>query len=122
MAKLAFYLFHSFFFFLRQGGHWFYIAVLLDVRCLCYSAKSNPMFHFCLFVSCNSKVLLTFATAVYFGCYKMMVAMAKVTHSDSGALIDGGMDLNAESGTAEYHFYLTDNTSTPSTPPLCQRR
>ena len=28
--------------------------------------------------------------------------MAKPTYSESGALIDGGMDLNTESGTAEY--------------------
>lgn len=47
-------------------------------------------------------------TALYFGCYKFMESMAKPTYSDSGALIDGGMDLNTESGTAEYvlkHFY-----------------
>ena len=34
--------------------------------------------------------------------------MAKPTYSESGALIDGGMDLNTESGTAEYvlkYFY-----------------
>ena len=42
------------------------------------------------------------ATALYFGCYKFMESMAKPTYSESGALIDGGMDLNAESGTAEY--------------------
>ena len=41
-------------------------------------------------------------TALYFGCYKFMVSMAKPTYSESGALIDGGMDLNTESGTAEY--------------------
>ena len=28
--------------------------------------------------------------------------MAKPAYSDTGALIDGGMDLNTESGTAEY--------------------
>ena len=28
--------------------------------------------------------------------------MAKPAYSDSGTLIDGGMDLNTESGTAEY--------------------
>ena len=31
-----------------------------------------------------------------------MESMAKPTYSESGALIDGGMDLNIESGTAEY--------------------
>lgn len=41
-------------------------------------------------------------TALYFGCYKFMESMAKPTYSESGALIDGGMDLNTESGTAEY--------------------
>lgn len=41
-------------------------------------------------------------TALYFGCYKFMESMAKPTYSESGALIDGGMDLNTESGTAEH--------------------
>lgn len=31
-----------------------------------------------------------------------MELMAKPTYSESGSLIDGGMDLNSESGTAEY--------------------
>lgn len=42
------------------------------------------------------------ATALYSGCYKFMASMAKPTYSSSGNLIDGGMDLNQESGTAEY--------------------
>lgn len=57
---------------------------------------------------CFFQVLLCMVTALYFGCYKFMESMAKPTYSDSGALIDGGMDLNTESGTAEYvlkHFY-----------------
>ena len=35
-----------------------------------------------------------------------MESMAKPTYSESGALIDGGMDLNSESGTAEYVLRL----------------
>lgn len=46
------------------------------------------------------------ATALYFGCYKFMESMAKPTYSESGALIDGGMDLNTGSGTAEYVVLL----------------
>ena len=48
------------------------------------------------------QVLLCMVTALYFGCYKFMESMAKPAYSDTGALIDGGMDLNTESGTAEY--------------------
>ncbi|XP_068721648.1 transmembrane protein 208-like [Montipora capricornis] len=47
-------------------------------------------------------VLLVMVTALYFGCYKFMESMAKPTYSESGALIDGGMDLNTGSGTAEH--------------------
>ena len=32
--------------------------------------------------------------------------MAVAVHSDSGALIDGGMDLNSESGTSEWVEYF----------------
>ncbi|RMX56636.1 hypothetical protein pdam_00002411 [Pocillopora damicornis] len=49
-----------------------------------------------------SWVLLVLATALYSGCYKFMASMAKPTYSSSGNLIDGGMDLNQESGTAEH--------------------
>lgn len=49
-----------------------------------------------------SWVLLLMATVLYFGCYKFMESMAKPAYSESGALIDGGMDLNTESGTAEH--------------------
>ena len=38
---------------------------------------------------------------VYGGCYKAMETMARPTYSDTGALIDGGIDLNMTSGMAE---------------------
>ena len=47
------------------------------------------------------------ATVLYFACYKFMESLARPTYGESGALIDGGMDLNCGSGTAEYiyHYY-----------------
>ena len=61
----------------------------------------NNFLKFCILPFCT-KVLLVLATALYSGCYKFMASMAKPTYSSSGNLIDGGMDLNQESGTAEY--------------------
>ena len=37
----------------------------------------------------------------YFGTYKFMSSMAKATYDASGVLMDGGIDLNMESGMAE---------------------
>ena len=45
--------------------------------------------------------LLLFGSGVYFACFKMMESMSKATYSDSGALVDGGIDLNMSSGMAE---------------------
>ena len=42
------------------------------------------------------------ATVLYFACYKFMESLARPTYAESGALVDGGMDLNCGSGTAEY--------------------
>ena len=55
-------------------------------------------YYLCLFLF---QTMFVFATLVYFGCYKFMASMATPTHSESGVLIDGGMDLNSESGTSE---------------------
>ena len=45
--------------------------------------------------------MLSFATAVYLGCYYFMKTMAKVKYSESGAVVDGGIDLNMQSGMGE---------------------
>ncbi|XP_066290634.1 transmembrane protein 208-like isoform X1 [Branchiostoma lanceolatum] len=46
--------------------------------------------------------LLGFATLVYLASLQSMRSMARPTYSESGALMDGGIDLNMESGMAEH--------------------
>ena len=42
------------------------------------------------------------AIFTYMGAYKFMASMAKASYDvSSGALLDGGIDLNMESGMAE---------------------
>ncbi|XP_033118070.1 transmembrane protein 208-like [Anneissia japonica] len=47
-------------------------------------------------------VLLILSVVTYFGCYKLLSSMAKATFSETGTLVDGGIDLNMESGMAEH--------------------
>ncbi|GFS30967.1 transmembrane protein 208 [Trichonephila inaurata madagascariensis] len=45
---------------------------------------------------------LVFASIlVYAGCLQFMWSMAKATYSETGQLLDGGIDLNMEAGFAE---------------------
>ncbi|CAB4008074.1 transmembrane 208 [Paramuricea clavata] len=45
---------------------------------------------------------LVFSSSVYGSCYKAMESMARPTYSDTGVLLDGGIDLNMTSGFAEH--------------------
>ncbi|XP_028392764.1 transmembrane protein 208-like [Dendronephthya gigantea] len=61
----------------------------------------------CVLILYNSSGWLTvlallFSSSVYGGCYKAMESMAKPTYSDTGVLLDGGIDLNMTSGMAEH--------------------
>lgn len=47
------------------------------------------------------QVLYLFSCAVYIGAYQFMVFMAKPKHTESGQLLDTGVDLNMEGGIAE---------------------
>jgi len=47
-------------------------------------------------------LMFIIATAVYGGSIQFMSYMAKPTHSETGQLTDGGLDLNMESGVAEH--------------------
>ncbi|GFT62917.1 transmembrane protein 208 [Nephila pilipes] len=47
-------------------------------------------------------MFLVFASfLVYGGCLQFMWSMAKATYSETGQLLDGGIDLNMEAGFAE---------------------
>lgn len=47
-----------------------------------------------------------FSCAIYIAAYQFMVYMAKAKYSDSGQLVDSGVDLNMEGGIAELVFSL----------------
>ncbi|KAL0101032.1 hypothetical protein PUN28_018709 [Cardiocondyla obscurior] len=46
--------------------------------------------------------LTTFSAIVYIGSYQFMSYMARSTYSESGQLLDPGVDLNMEGGIAEH--------------------
>lgn len=46
--------------------------------------------------------LLIFTVLVLAGCHQFMTYMARPTYSETGQLVDGGIDLNMESGIAEH--------------------
>ncbi|XP_031552491.1 transmembrane protein 208-like isoform X2 [Actinia tenebrosa] len=77
----------------------FYSKLMIAVE-IAYFVFRSTIFSFS--ASWISWTMFVFATLVYIGCYKFMTSMAKPAYSDTGALIDGGMDLNSESGTAEH--------------------
>ncbi|XP_064599311.1 transmembrane protein 208-like [Liolophura sinensis] len=47
-------------------------------------------------------LLAALAMSICFGCYQFMANMAKPTYGSSGNLLDGGIDLNMDSGMAEH--------------------
>lgn len=47
------------------------------------------------------------AAAVYIGSVQFLTHMAKASYSETGQLLDGGLDLNMESGVAEHVKDLT---------------
>nr|CAG4649827.1 EOG090X0IGL [Scapholeberis mucronata]SVE93990.1 EOG090X0IGL [Scapholeberis mucronata] len=47
-------------------------------------------------------VLTTLSVFIQFCCYRFMVYMARAKYTETGQLIDGGVDLNMESGISEH--------------------
>lgn len=47
-------------------------------------------------------VMLVFSAIVYVASYQFMAFMARAKYTDSGQLIDSGVDLNMEGGVAEH--------------------
>ncbi|XP_067012322.1 transmembrane protein 208 [Anabrus simplex] len=47
-------------------------------------------------------LLFLFSAAAYIGSYQFMAYMARPNYSDSGQLLDTGVDLNMEGGIAEH--------------------
>lgn len=56
--------------------------------------------------------MLLISTSVYVGSVQFMTYMAKPTYSEGGQLMDGGLDLNMESGISEFvkfYWFLSVN-------------
>lgn len=53
--------------------------------------------------------LTAFSAIVYIGSYQFMSYMARATYSESGQLLDPGVDLNMEGGIAEWVFIRIEN-------------
>nr|CAG4651471.1 EOG090X0IGL [Simocephalus serrulatus]SVE94610.1 EOG090X0IGL [Simocephalus serrulatus] len=47
-------------------------------------------------------VLITISAIAQFCCYRFMTYMARAKYSETGQLLDGGIDLNMESGISEH--------------------
>ncbi|XP_044754261.1 transmembrane protein 208 [Coccinella septempunctata] len=54
------------------------------------------------FLYSSFSVLFILSCIVQFGAYKFMVYMSKATYSESGQLLDSGVDLNMTGGIAEH--------------------
>ncbi|XP_060535336.1 transmembrane protein 208 [Cylas formicarius] len=54
-----------------------------------------------IYNSTISIVLYLFSCVVYVGAYQFMAYMARATYSETGQLLDSGVDLNMEGGVAE---------------------
>ncbi|KAJ8042191.1 hypothetical protein HOLleu_13191 [Holothuria leucospilota] len=46
--------------------------------------------------------VVAFTCLLYVGAYQVLSLMGKAKYTEAGTLLDAGMDLNAESGTAEH--------------------
>lgn len=56
-----------------------------------------------VFYSSTINILMyIFSSGVYIGSYQFMAYMAKAKHTESGQLLDSGVDLNMEGGVAEH--------------------
>lgn len=66
-------------------------AVFLAVTCVFFD----------LFSTFNI-VMLVLSAIVYVGSYQFMAFMARAKYTDSGQLVDSGIDLNMEGGIAEH--------------------
>lgn len=50
----------------------------------------------------RDKVLITLSAVVHLASYQFLVFMARARYSSDGQLMDGGLDINMESGVAEH--------------------
>ncbi|PSN35986.1 Transmembrane protein 208 [Blattella germanica] len=65
-------------------------GIYLTVTCVFFDAFSMQMI-----------VMFLFSAAAYIGSFQFMAYMARPNYTDSGQLLDSGIDLNMEGGIAD---------------------
>lgn len=83
-------------------------------HCVIYGLNFHWNYHLYFFLLEHStfQSLIFLSTVSYVGCYQFMAHMAKTKYSESGQLLDSGLDLNMEGGVAEWVFALIINNIT----------
>jgi len=78
------------------------VSTLKFYRNMAMGANALSLVILAFYNSYISIFLYVFSCAIYIGAYQFMVYMAKTKYSDSGQLLDSGVDLNMEGGISEH--------------------
>lgn len=57
--------------------------------------------------SVQFQLFFIFASIIFTGCYMFMQMMARASFTETGQLLDSGLDLNMQDGIAEYENICT---------------
>ncbi|KAL3275501.1 hypothetical protein HHI36_020261 [Cryptolaemus montrouzieri] len=78
------------------------ISTLNFYRNMAIGANAFSLIILVFYNSSISILLYIFSCAVYIGAYQFMVYMSRAKYSETGQLLDSGVDLNMEGGIAEH--------------------
>ncbi|XP_056640227.1 transmembrane protein 208 [Diorhabda carinulata] len=78
------------------------VSTLKFYRNMAVSANAVSLLILYFYNSTISIVLYLFSCLIYIGCYQFMAYMAKPKYTQTGQLLDSGVDLNMEGGIAEH--------------------
>ncbi|KAG5887426.1 hypothetical protein JTB14_024625 [Gonioctena quinquepunctata] len=78
------------------------VATLNFYRNMAIGANALSLMILVFYFNAISILLYVFSSAIYIGSYQFMAYMAKAKYSETGQLIDSGVDLNMEGGIAEH--------------------
>nr|XP_022917441.1 transmembrane protein 208 [Onthophagus taurus] len=78
------------------------VSTLNFYRNMAIFANATSLIILVFYNSSISIALYLFSCLIYIGAYQFMVYMAKAKYTDSGQIVDSGVDLNMEGGIAEH--------------------
>ncbi|KAB0792303.1 hypothetical protein PPYR_14262 [Photinus pyralis] len=78
------------------------VSTLNFYRNMAIASNATSLIILVFYNSPISIFLYLFSCFVYIASYQFMVYMAKTKHSETGQLVDSGVDLNMEGGIAEH--------------------